>query len=266
MDMSLPTLETLTFQEIEPQIGLVTLARPDRLNALNERMLDDFNELFQTLDRDDAIRVLLITGEGRGFCAGADLKEVALRMNTEAFADPEAFLRLVQEKYSGLISRLRQIRQPIIAAVNGAAAGGGMALALAADIRVCTPEAYFVASFINVGLSGGEMGSSFLLPRMVGISKASDILLTGRKVFAPEAETIGLVSRVAPREDLLEAALSFARMMIAKTSGGLKFTKRALEQNLTASSLESALHLENRNQTIMIFSGEFRKLINAFSQ
>jgi len=264
MTMSLPTLETITYREIEPQIGLVTMNRPDRLNAINDRMLDDFNELLRILDRDDSVRVLIITGEGRGFCAGADLKEVALRAQTEAFADPEAFLRLVQEKYSGLISRLRGIRQPVIAAVNGAAAGGGLTIALAADIRVCAPEAYFVASFINIGLSGGEMGSSFLLPRMVGISRASDILLTGRKVFADEAEKIGLVSRVAPPEKLLETALSYARLMTAKTAGGLKFTKRALEQNLNASSLEAAMNLENRNQAIMVFSGEFRKMIGAF--
>ena len=264
MNMSLPTLETFTFQQIEPQIGLATLARPDRLNAINERMLDDFNALFQTLDRDDAIRVLIITGAGRGFCAGADLKEVVTRAQTEAFADPEAFLGLVQEKYSGLIARLRGIRQPVIAAVNGAAAGGGMAIALAADIRVCTPEAYFVASFINIGLSGGEMGSSYLLPRMVGISRASEILLTGRKVFGEEAERIGLVSQVTPAEKLLEAALAYARRMTAKTTGGLKLTKRALEQNLTAASLEAALNLENRNQAIMVFSGEFRKMIGAF--
>ena len=264
MTMSLPTFETLTFQEIEPQIGLVILNRPDRLNAINDRMLDDFDELLRHLDRDDAIRVLLMTGEGRGFCAGADLKEVATRAQTEAFADPESFLRLVQEKYSGLVLKLRSIRQPVIAAVNGAAAGGGMAIALAADIRVSTPEAYFVASFINIGLSGGEMGSSFLLPRMVGISKAADILLTGRKVFGEEAEKIGLVSQVAPSEKLLDTALSYARTMTAKTVGGLKLTKRALEQNLTAASLDAALNLENRNQAIMVFSGEFRKMIGAF--
>lgn len=264
MNMPLPTLETLTFQEIEPRIGLVTLNRPDRLNAINDRMLDEFDALLRTLDRDDAIRVLVITGAGRGFCAGADLKEVVTRAQTEAFADPEAFLGLVQEKYSGLITRLRDIRQPLIAAVNGAAAGGGMAIALAADLRVCTPEAYFVASFINIGLSGGEMGSSYLLPRMVGISRASDILLTGRKVFGEEAERIGLVSQVTASEKLLDAALAYARMLTAKTVGGLKFTKRALEQNLTAASLEGAMNLENRNQAIMVFSGEFRRMIGAF--
>ncbi len=165
MNKSLPTLETLLFKEIEPQIGLVTLNCPDRLNAINDRLLDEFYALLDILDREDTLRVLIITGAGRGFCAGADLKEIAARAQSEAFSDPESFLRLVQEKYAGLILRLRAISQPVIAAVNGAAAGGGMAIALAADVRVCSPEAYFVASFINIGLSGGEMGSSFLLPR-----------------------------------------------------------------------------------------------------
>lgn len=264
MPILIPRLETLLYEEIEPQIGQVTLNRPDRLNAINDRMLDDFSELLGVLDREDAVRVLVITGAGRGFCAGADLKEVAGRTQTEAFADPESFLRLVQEKYSGLILKLRSIRQPVIAAVNGAAAGGGMAIALAADIRVCSPEAYFVASFINIGLSGGEMGSSYLLPRMVGISRAADILLTGRKVFGEEAERIGLVSRLAPAAMLPETALTYARMMTAKTVGGLKLTKRALEQNQTASSLEAAVNLENRNQSLMVFSGEFRRLVGAF--
>ena len=138
-----------------------------------------------------------------------------------------------------------------------------MAIALAADVRVCSPEAYFVASFINIGLSGGEMGSSFLLPRVVGLSRAADILLTGRKVFGEEAEKIGLVSRLASAETLLEAALTPARMMTAKTVGGLKLTKRALEQNQTAPSLEAAINLENRNQALMVFSGEFRRIIEA---
>ena len=264
MTIPYPPLKRLLSEEIEPQIGLVTLNRPDRLNAINDRMLDDFDELLRILDRDDAIRVLLITGEGRGFCAGADLKEVAFRAQTEAFADPEAFLGLVQEKYSGLISKIA--RYPPAGDRRRQRRGGRRRDGHGPGCRHSGlhPEAYFVASFINIGLSGGEMGSSFLLPRMVGISRASDILLTGRKVFGDEAEKIGLVSQVAPSEKLLETALSYARMMTAKTTGGLKFTKRALEQNLTAASLEAAMNLENRNQAIMVFSGEFRKMIGAF--
>ena len=139
-------------------------------------------------------------------------------------------------------------------------------MTLASDIRVASPEAYFVASFINIGLSGGELGSSFLLPRLVGLSSAADMLFTGRKVSADEAEKTGLVSKVVPRENLLETALSYARMMVGKSVGGLKLTKRVLDENLHAPSLESAMNLENRNQTLMVFSGEFFKLIQAFGK
>jgi enoyl-CoA hydratase len=258
--------KSFLFEEMETQIGLVTLNRPEKLNAINMEMIEDFEDLFSRLSRDDFIRVLIITGKGRGFCAGADLSEVSQHMDNEAFANPESFLRLAQERYSGLILGLRGIPQPVIAAVNGPAAGGGMAIAMGADIRLAAPEAYFVASFINIGLSGGEMGSSYLLPRLVGLSRAADILLTGRKVKADEAERIGLISKVVPGEQLIPDALTYARMMINKAVGGLKLTKRVLDQNLETASLAAGLNLENRNQAIMLFSGPFSGLIQAFAK
>ncbi len=256
--------QTFTVEEIEPRVGLVTLNRPEQLNALNVAMLDDFRELFAVLSQDDALRVLIITGAGRGFCAGADLNDAVVHKDTTAFADPENFLRLVQERYAALILGLRRIPQPVIAAVNGVAAGGGFSMALACDIRVAAPEASFVASFANLGLSGGELGTSYLLPRLIGVARSSEILYTGRKVKADEAERMGLVNQVVPRDALLEAALSYARPMIAKNVGALKLTKRVLDQNIDAPSLEAAVNLENRNQTIMVFSGEFFKLIQPF--
>ncbi|HOD29770.1 MAG TPA: enoyl-CoA hydratase-related protein [Syntrophales bacterium] len=256
--------QTFTVEEIEPRVGLVTLNRPEQLNAINVAMLDDFRELFAVLSQDDALRVLIITGAGRGFCAGADLNDAVVHKDTSAFADPENFLRLVQERYAALILGLRRIPQPIIAAVNGAAAGGGFSMALACDIRVAAPEASFVASFANIGLSGGELGTSYLLPRLIGVARSSEILYTGRKVKADEAERMGLVNQVVPREALIETALSYARPMIAKNVGALKLTKRVLDQNIDAPSLEAAVNLENRNQTLMVFSGEFFKLIQPF--
>jgi len=256
--------QTFLFQEIEPRVGLVTLNRPEQLNAINVAMLDDFNELFAILAKDDAIRVLVITGAGRGFCSGADLNDAIVHKDTEAFSDPENFLRLVQERYAALPLGFRRIPQPVIAAVNGTAAGGGFSLVLASDIRVAVPEASFVASFANIGLSAGELGTSYFLPRLVGVARSSEILYTGRKVKAVEAERIGLVNRVVPKEDLLETALAYARTLIAKSVGGLKMTKRVLDQNIDAPSLEAAVSLENRNQTIMVFSGEFFKLIQPF--
>ena len=257
---------TFTVDEIEPRIGLVTLNRPDRLNAINVEMLDEFNALFADLAKDDAFRVLILTGAGRGFCAGADLEDAVSHRDSAAFSDPESFLRLVQERYAALVLGLRRIPQPLIAAINGPAAGGGFSMALACDIRVAVPEAYFVASFANIGLSGGELGTSYLLPRLIGLARAADVLYTGRKMGADEAERAGLVNRVVPRESLIDAALSYARPMIAKGAGSLKLTKRVLDQNIDAPSLEAAINLENRNQTMMVFSGEFFKLIRHFSK
>ncbi len=266
MTENMPNFTTLLFQEIEPHIGLVTMNRPDHLNAINLEMLRDFGKLFQALLQNDAIRVLIVTGAGQGYSSGADLNDAVTHKDSEVFADPERFLKSVQELYSSLIIGMRKIPQPIISAVNGPAAGGGFCMALASDIRVAGTEAYFVASFINIGLSGGELGSSFLLPRLVGLSRAADILYTGRKVMADEAERIGLVSRVVPGEKLMEAALSYARAMAGKSEGGLKLTKQVLDENLNAPSLQAAMNLENRNQTIMIFSGEFFKLIQSFNK
>jgi enoyl-CoA hydratase len=264
MSAPIPELKTLLFEEKEPHIGVVTMNRPNQLNAINLDMLDDFKTLFEVLSQNDSIRVLIITGAGKGYSSGADLNDAVLYKASEAFADPEKFLKLVQERYAALILGMRRIPQPIISAVNGPAAGGGFAMTLASDIRVACPGAYFVASFINIGLSGGELGCSFLLPRLVGLAHASDMLFTGRKVGAGEAEKIGLINKLAPREDLLEAALFYGRSMVNKSVGGLKLTKRVLNENINAPSLENAVNFENRNQTIMVFSGDFFKLVQEF--
>jgi enoyl-CoA hydratase len=256
--------KTMIFEELEPALGLLTLNRPKKFNAMNKDMLEDFEELFRMLSRDDSIRVLIITGKGEGFSSGADLEEALKYSDAEYFSDPERFLKLVQEQYASIIIGMRRIPQPVIAAVNGAAAGGGFSLALACDVRVASPEAYFVASFINIGLSGGELGTSYFLPRMIGISRAAEILFTGRKFEADEAERSGLVSRVVSRDKLIDTAVGIARPMLEKSVGGLKLTKRVLDQNIDAPSLEAAINLENRNQSIMVFSKEFFTLIKNF--
>ncbi len=257
---------TMLFEEVEAGIGLITLNRPESLNSISVEMLEEFDTLFTALTREESVRVLVLTGSGRGFCSGADLSAALTHQEKEPFADPEHFLKLVQERFGDLIIKMRRLPQPLIAAVNGAAAGGGFSMALACDIRVAAPEAYFVASFANIGLSGGELGTSYLLPRLVGLSRAADVLFTGRKLRADEAERIGLLSGVVPREELLETALGYARQMTSKSVGGLKFTKRVLDQNLTAQSLEAAINLENRNQTILVFSRDFFNLIKGFSK
>lgn len=256
----------VSFEETEPGVGLITIRRPDKLNALNIEVIDAFDDLYVKLSKDENIRLVILTGEGRGFSSGADLAEAMANKDSPAFASPENFLRMAQERYGDLIIGLHRIPQPVIAAVNGPAAGGGMCLALAADIRIAAPEAYFVASFINIGLSAGELGVSYFLPRMVGMSRAAEILFTGRRVGAEEAERIGLVSKVVPKEELLPEAYSIAKTLLQKSQGGLTMTKKVLASNASAPSLEAAIELENRNQTILVASSMFFQKVGEFTK
>ena len=256
---------TFTLEEKEPGLALLTLNRPDKLNAINLTMLDDFHRLYEQMCESRQIRVIVITGAGRGFCAGADLlDETMLGQAAEVFKDPATFLGEVQQKYSRFILELRRMPQPIIAAVNGAAAGGGLCLALASDVIYASPKAKFIASFINLGLSGGELGSSYFLPRLVGYGRAAEILYTGRKVLAEEAERIGLAARVVPENELLAVAFETARAMLSKSYMGLRQTKEALVRNMNAPDLESAIEFENRNQVICAFTGDFKAAVEAF--
>jgi enoyl-CoA hydratase len=256
----------LTYEKVEQEIVLLTMNRPERLNAINFDMVEAFEEAFLRLSSDQEIRVVILTGSGRGFCSGADLIFAAEQASKGVFTSPYDYLIHAQERYSNLVLGLRRIPQPIIAAVNGPAAGGGFALALGSDIRIASPEAYFVASFINIGLSAGEMGSSYLLPRLVGMSQAAGILYTGRKVYADEAKEISLVNRVVPKEELINESMSIAKVMLGKSRGGLILTKRVLDANTNAPSLENALDLENRNQTLLVASGDFLKSVMSFGK
>ncbi len=256
-------LDTILFEELEEGIGIITLNRQERLNALNMGMLDDFQELFNSLQHNTIVRVLILTGKGRGFCAGADLKD---EVDPSLFSNPAMHLVNIQKKYADRVLELRRLPQPIIAAVNGPAAGGGMSLALASDVIVASEEATFTPSFINIGLSGGEMGTSYFLPRAVGMPRSSEILLTGRTVGAREAERIGLVTTVIDGEHLIEKAMETARRMLEKSPMGLRFTKEVLNQNIDAQSLEMAIEMENRNQSICCFAPEFFEAVRAFSR
>ena len=258
---------TIRFEEPEPGIGLITFNRPYRMNAINMDMLDDLHSLFYQLCTMESIRVLILTGAGRGFCSGADLKDSRLRKDAAAlFSSTALHLVAVQKKYADRILEMRRIPQPIIAAVNGPAAGGGMCFALASDVIIAGPGATFTPSFINIGLSGGEMGTSYFLPRAVGIHRAADILFTGRTVDAAEAEKIGLISRLVDEDKLMKTAMEMARLMLGKSTFGLRFTKEALYQNLDVPSLEAAIELENRNQSICCTTPDFIKAVEAFSK
>jgi enoyl-CoA hydratase len=258
---------TIAYTTPEAGIGVVTLNRPQRLNAINLDMLDDIHTLCNDLaDRNDP-RVIIITGEGRGFCAGADLMDERMQKQASTFfSSAAAFLVNIQKKYSRLIMEMREIPQPIIAAVNGPAAGGGMCLVLASDIILGSPQASFTPSFINIGLSGGELGTTYFLPRLIGSARTADILLTGRTVDAAEAEKIGLISRLVAADKLMESAMQTARILLEKSPVGLRLTKETLNQNVNAPSLQAAIELENRNQSICCLTPEFFKAVENFSK
>jgi enoyl-CoA hydratase/carnithine racemase len=252
---------TLELDRPRPGIALATLNRPDRLNAMSFAMFDEFLALQSELDRDPSVRVLILTGSGRGFCAGLDLDDAA-RLPDMATTEMMAG----QQVWAAAISGFRTMKAPVIAAVNGPAAGAGMGLALAADIRIAAQTAKFNAAFVKVGLSGGDVGTSWALPRLIGLSRATEMLLTGRFVQADEAERIGLVSRVVADGSLLDAAFEIAEMITANSPFGMALTKAVLKDNVDAPSLEAAVALENRNQVLAARTDDMREALAAFRE
>jgi enoyl-CoA hydratase/carnithine racemase len=239
-------METLLY-EAQDHIGRLTLNRPGALNAISETMLDELEAFWAERRHDPDTRVIIMGAAGeKGFCAGMDLKEAVPRMTQLFLKD---FYRF-QQRMSRLLLAMRQAPQPIIATVFGPAVGGGLSFALAADIRLISPDARFGAAYINVGFGGADMGSSYFLPRLIGAGRAYEFLLTGQMMDAETALGLGLVSRVLPREELAGAADELARVMCRKNPLGLRLTKEAINLNLDAAGLESALNVEDRNQTL----------------
>jgi enoyl-CoA hydratase/carnithine racemase len=252
---------TLTLERPAEGVGLVTLNRPARLNAITFGMFDEWRTVCEEVAADDGIRVLVVTGAGRAFCAGLDLADA------ETLADmtvPE--MMRGQESWADATAGFHRLPKPVIAAVNGAAAGAGFSLALAADIRLAAPEARFNAAFVRIGLSGGDCGTSWFLPRVVGLGRAAEILLTGRFVGAEEAASIGLVTRVVPAEELLDQALATAQQIAANTPFGVMLTKRVLHLNVDAPSLAAALEVENRNQVLTTRTDDMSEALTAFRE
>jgi enoyl-CoA hydratase/carnithine racemase len=254
-------LETMTLERPTPGVAVITLNRPDRLNAMTMRMFDELMAVPLALKEDDDLRAVIITGAGRGFCAGFDLDQV--HEITEMGV--REFLKF-QELATGGLAAIRGLRVPVIAAVNGAASGGGMSLALAADIRLASPTARFNAAFVKIGLSVGELGTSWTLTRLIGPSRAAEIAYTARMVDAEEAERIGLVNRVVPAESLMDEALDMARQIAGNSPGGVQLSKRALQANLETGSYAAALELENRGQALLTRGSDMPEALEAFKQ
>lgn len=242
----------------ESGIALLRLNRPGKLNALTDGTVAEIGCLLDEVAGDSKIRVLVITGEGRGFCAGFDLSLTADAPNSAELGETAAWMAR-QEAFASLVTRLRSLRQPVIAAVNGPASGAGLGLALAAEIRIASRAARFNAAFVKVGLSGCDIGVSWLLPRCVGTSRAFEMMLTGRMVDAAEAERIGLVSETVDEKKLLPRAMELARMIAAHSAFGVWMTKRGVWANLEAGSLQAAIELENRTQMLARTTGDLSR-------
>jgi enoyl-CoA hydratase/carnithine racemase len=233
-----------------PHAGVVVLQlnRPKQLNAINEVMRDELTRTLAAIATDAAVNVVVITGAGRGFCSGIDVRNFAAR--TVEASDPAIDRLRFQEAMAALPQAIWSLPQPVIAAVNGPCVGAGFALCLASDIRICSTSATFGNGAILLGLSGAEMGMSYHLPRIVGTSVAADWMMTGRTVSAAEADRRGLVSELVEAQDLERRALELACAIADFPPLGVQMTKRALQVNTDAAGLGAALELENRNQVL----------------
>jgi enoyl-CoA hydratase len=256
--------ETLAVER-EGHLTWLTLNRPEALNALSRAMVRELRDFFWNLADDRETRVLVVRGAGRAFCAGLDLKEAGSGSEGGGGGGVPAALR-GQRQISELVMLMRRAPQPILAAVRGAAAGGGFAIALAADVRIAGESARMNAAFIRLGLSACDVGVSYFLPRLVGASVASELLLTGDFIDAARAERTGLVSRVVPDERLDEAARELAGRMLRNSPLALRLTKECLKHTIDAGSLEQAIAMEDRNQVLAVGTRDFREGVAAFLQ
>jgi len=261
MKIDFPVLETLTFEVLDGDIGVLRINRPDRMNSQTVKMFSEYGEAAFAL-RDTALRALILTATGeRAFCAGFDLDEIDVitRMGVREFLK-------FQETAAGGIQAIRHLSFPVIAAIHGPAIGGGLALALAADIRLASPAAKFSAAFLKMGLSVGELGVSYNLTRLVGPGRAAEIGYTGRIVEAEEAARIGLVNRIIPAERLFDEALAMARLIATNSPGGVRMSKRAIQRNQEITSYAAALELENRGQALLTRTDDMPEALAAFKE
>jgi enoyl-CoA hydratase len=250
--------ETLDLKQ-DGAVAWLTLNRPDSLNAMNPQLVTELRDFFGELPQRRDVRVVVLRGAGRAFCAGLDLKDPG----AAGTGTPEGALA-GQRRISEIAIRMRRCPQPIIACVHGAAAGGGFALALASDVRLAGESARMNAAFIKIGLSACDVGVSYFLPRLVGASLAYELMLTGRFIHAERALALGLVSTVVPDEDLEHEARKLADEMLLTSPLGLQLTKECLNASLDAGSLEAAIAMEDRNQILCAQSDYLREGIRAF--
>lgn len=251
----------------EPREGvrLVELNRPRRLNALNADAVEELHATFDALARDRACRAIVLSGAGRAFCAGLDLGGFGSSPGAEE-SDPLQWMFTGQKRLSGLVAHLRELPQPVVAAVNGPAMGAGLALVLGSDIRLAAEGARFGTAFIKLGVSGCDIGVSWLLPRLVGAARAQELMLSGREVDAEEAREIGLVTATFEDGALLGAAYDAAERIAARPPFAVAQTKEAMWAALEAPSLRLAMDIENRQQIMLASSGGLAAASEAFRE
>jgi enoyl-CoA hydratase len=260
--------------DVDEGIVLLTLDRPERRNALSPRVLGEMHTVIDTIAGEPQTRVVIVTGAGNSFCSGADIKSGPDDAAPEDGVPAAALLARVtseiprimaaQELMANLFEKIHRLRQPVLAAVNGAAVGGGFALALACDIRIAAESASFGATFIKRGVSACDMGSSYDLPRIVGAARSAELLLTGRTFGAAEAREMGLVLDVVPDGEEVDRALVTARLIAENSPLAVWMTKETMWQTVDAPSLRHALDLENRTQVMCTGTGELSSAFATF--
>jgi enoyl-CoA hydratase len=249
-------------EDVRPGIRVLTLNRPESLNSMNHELITGMLSALDEIKADRSVRVIVLTGAGRGFCAGLDLKGFG-GPEQDAPRTPAGGMR-TQQLIASVMTKMRYTPQPIIAAVNGPAAGGGLALALASDVRIAAASARFNVAFVRIGLSGCDVGVSYLLPRLVGASRAFELLLSGRIIDAQEADRIGLVLRVVPDGEVLDTALEVAESIARNSPFGVWMTKEVMWSNLETGSMQAGIDLENRTQILSTFGGDMGEAMRAF--
>lgn len=245
--------------EVAGSVATITLDRPDRLNALTFQVYEELRDLFAALAGEGAVRAVIVTGKGRAFCSGGDVKEIIGPLFDRDPAGRLAFTRLTCD----LVRRMRRLPKPIVAALNGTVAGAGAAIALASDFRIACEEAKIAFLFVKVGLSGADMGAAFYLPRYVGIGRAMEILALGEFVEAREAERIGLYNKVVPADRLAAEAKGLAERLAGGPAFAIEMTKSLIDREL-AMDVESALALEAEAQAICMEHPDYKEAYEAF--
>jgi len=243
------------------EVAVVTLNRPERMNAMAFDVMVPVRDRLVELGHDNTVRAIVLTGAGAAFSSGADQKSAGRPPHAEGLPRPAYALRSL-EVLEDVVATLRRLHQPVIAAVNGAAVGGGLCLTLACDVRIASSDAYFRAAGINNGLTASELGLSYLLPRTVGSSHAADLMLTGRDVHAEEAARIGLVSRVA--DPVVDEAVAIGERIASFSQPGIEMTKRSLHAGISAGSLESYMPMEGIGQLYLrLLTDNFEEAVQA---